>query len=83
MFLQVDEYDYDDEAYEDPQPVACSTTENIKGGRVTYSKVKKTTTTKKHHVRGLKRLPDEAISKPAKFYSLKSYIIRHKTQIQT
>lgn len=39
-------------------------------------------TTKKHHVRGLKRLPDEAISKPAKLYSLKSYIISHKTRFR-
>ncbi|XP_044057275.1 complement C2 [Siniperca chuatsi] len=32
-----DEYDYDHETYEDPQPLNCSTTESIKGGHVTYS----------------------------------------------
>lgn len=37
--LQEDEYNYEDDAY-DPQPLECSTTETIKGGHVTYSKVK-------------------------------------------
>ncbi|XP_040901827.1 complement C2 [Toxotes jaculatrix] len=32
-----EEYDYEDEAYEDPGPLNCSTTESIKGGHVTYS----------------------------------------------
>ncbi|XP_037335976.2 complement C2 [Pungitius pungitius] len=31
------QYDYGDGTYEDPQPLNCSTTESIKGGRVTYS----------------------------------------------
>lgn len=32
--------DYDDEMYEDSQPLNCSTSESIKHGHVTYSKVK-------------------------------------------
>lgn len=35
--VSLQEYSYDDETYEDPQPLSCSTTENIKGGNVTYS----------------------------------------------
>ncbi|XP_026224893.1 complement C2 [Anabas testudineus] len=36
--VQEEEYDYDEDvAYEDPQPLNCSTTESIKGGHVTYS----------------------------------------------
>uniref|UniRef100_A0A667XSE7 C3/C5 convertase n=1 Tax=Myripristis murdjan TaxID=586833 RepID=A0A667XSE7_9TELE len=37
VYLQELELDYYDEMYEEPQPVNCSTTETIKGGRVTYS----------------------------------------------
>lgn len=39
--LQGEVYDYEDETYEDPQPLNCSTTESIRGGHVTYSEVKK------------------------------------------
>ncbi|XP_035010092.1 complement C2 [Hippoglossus stenolepis] len=35
--LQEEEYDFDGETYEDPQPLSCSTTERIKGGHVTYT----------------------------------------------
>lgn len=35
--LQESEYNYEDETYEDPQPLNCSTTETIKGGHVAYS----------------------------------------------
>ncbi|XP_070827162.1 complement C2 [Chaetodon trifascialis] len=35
--VQEYEYNYEDEAYEDPQPLNCSTTESIKNGHVTYS----------------------------------------------
>ncbi|XP_034089092.1 complement C2 [Gymnodraco acuticeps] len=35
--VSLQEYNYDDETYEDLQPLSCSTTENIKGGNVTYS----------------------------------------------
>ncbi|KAM9359019.1 complement C2 [Symphorus nematophorus] len=34
---EYDEFNYEDEAYEDPQPLNCSTTESIKNGHVTYS----------------------------------------------
>lgn len=37
-FLQDDGYEYGE--YEDPLPLNCSTTEAIKGGRVSYSQVK-------------------------------------------
>ncbi len=47
VFLQ----DYDDyyEAYDDPKPLNCSTTETIGDGHVTYSQVKKKTKTQ--HIR--------------------------------
>ncbi|XP_035536463.1 complement C2 [Morone saxatilis] len=32
------EYNDEDETYDDPQPLNCSTTESIKGGHVTYSR---------------------------------------------
>ncbi|XP_042342151.1 complement C2 [Plectropomus leopardus] len=35
--VSLQEYEYYDETYEDPQPLNCSTTESIKGGHVTYS----------------------------------------------
>ncbi|XP_033486304.1 complement C2 [Epinephelus lanceolatus] len=35
--VYLEEYEYEDETYEDPQPQNCSTTESIRGGRVTYS----------------------------------------------
>ncbi|XP_023134907.1 complement C2 isoform X2 [Amphiprion ocellaris] len=35
--LQESDYDYEDETYEDPQPLNCSVTESINGGHVTYS----------------------------------------------
>ncbi|XP_032366788.1 complement C2 [Etheostoma spectabile] len=35
VYLQ--DYNYDDETYQDPQPPNCSTTESIKAGHVTYS----------------------------------------------
>ncbi|XP_071351960.1 complement C2 [Trachinotus anak] len=35
--LQEEEYNYDYETYDEPQPLNCSTTESIKGGHVTYS----------------------------------------------
>lgn len=38
--LQEEEYDYEDETYNYPQPLNCSTTESIKGGHVEYSQVK-------------------------------------------
>lgn len=38
--LQESEFNYgEEETYEDPQPLNCSTTESIKGGHVTYSQV--------------------------------------------
>uniref|UniRef100_A0A8C9ZPJ9 C3/C5 convertase n=1 Tax=Sander lucioperca TaxID=283035 RepID=A0A8C9ZPJ9_SANLU len=35
--VSLQDYNYEDEIYEDPQPLNCSTTESIKGGHVTYS----------------------------------------------
>lgn len=40
MSLKDYEYNDEDETYDDPQPLNCSTTESIKGGHVTYSQVK-------------------------------------------
>lgn len=37
--VSLQDYNYEDEIYEDPQPLNCSTTESIKGGHVTYSQV--------------------------------------------
>ncbi|XP_023256313.1 complement factor B-like [Seriola lalandi dorsalis] len=35
--VQEEEYNYEDEIYDEPQPLNCSTTESIKDGHVTYS----------------------------------------------
>ncbi|KAK5868479.1 hypothetical protein PBY51_009489 [Eleginops maclovinus] len=35
--VSLQDYDYDDEAYENPETLSCLTTESIKGGNVTYS----------------------------------------------
>ncbi|XP_071753337.2 complement C2 [Centroberyx gerrardi] len=37
VHLQEEEYDYNDEEYDEPLPLNCSTTETIRGGNVTYS----------------------------------------------